>query len=834
HSILRSKAFIDLYEEKRIEQKTNFIKYLKSFNVDFEKEGLNIVDVGWKGSIQDNIFFSLGGDIPVNGYYIGLLNPTTILENNRKTGILFSNFIKNTPYFDVYRSNTSLFEILLAASHGSADGYFADNSEEDSRNGIWIKTAELPEERKLFEEQIRPIQEHIKNTCRDLDSLTSITQEPIPDEEWFATKHARMVFRPRSKEINFFQSLYHLENFGIFEFTDFNSGKKLSIGKRLKNMRRVIDDPSYVLEKWTWYPIVLNRLGVGFMTRSFGERLYQKTFGADEQPSALSGKKLITLLDHLNLKNRFSIAFFLGIPDINGGTNVIYEHALRLKKKGHDVFILTREEIDPVRYAWHPEAGSLTWLTLVKAGPMRFDFAVATWWQSIILLRHINAAAYLYFVQSIESRFFPPDDKATYEEKAYKRLAENSYLMPIPVITEALWIKKYLNEHYGIDAFLVRNGIRKDIYTESGKAHLPRESGKLRVLVEGPLGVPYKNVEKAVAVAGKSDADEVWLLTSSKTNRFDGADRLFSQVPIHETPWIYRSCDVLLKLSTVEGMFGPPLEMFHCGGTSIVYDVTGHDEYIRHNINSFVLPIGDEEGVIRHLNLLKHQPETLARLKKGAADTAGKWPDWELSSNEFEKTLHQLKGRSWPNRTYLSKASDYFFQTCEHDIKLFYEQEQKPTTQCYQLYWHFGEGFSEPKSWKTEYQSSNWVTIKKILKPLSGKIFLRIDPSIQTGIIFIDQITVTDALHHLPVVRLDKNTGWRSCKITGTASLISNHSALVLESTGSDPQITLDSIEVDETVEEIEIEIRLNCMSCRLGIYEALKPTANEIVLQSN
>lgn len=42
-------------------------------------------------------------------------------------------------------------------------------------------------------------------------------------------------------------------------------------------------------------------------------------------------------------------------------------------------------------------------------------------------------------------------------------------------------------------------------------------------------------------------------------------------------------------------MFGPPLEMFHCGGTSIVYDVTGHDEYIVHDKNGLVAKTDDDE-----------------------------------------------------------------------------------------------------------------------------------------------------------------------------------------------------------------------------------------------
>ncbi|MCI5182706.1 MAG: glycosyl transferase family 1, partial [Candidatus Electrothrix sp. AW1] len=42
-----------------------------------------------------------------------------------------------------------------------------------------------------------------------------------------------------------------------------------------------------------------------------------------------------------------------GCPTINGGTYVIYEHASRLKKRGHQVILVTRQEVVPEKYAWH-------------------------------------------------------------------------------------------------------------------------------------------------------------------------------------------------------------------------------------------------------------------------------------------------------------------------------------------------------------------------------------------------------------------------------------------------------------------------------------------------
>jgi hypothetical protein len=86
-------------------------------------------------------------------------------------------------------------------------------------------------------------------------------------------------------------------------------------------------------------------------------------------------------------------------------------------------------------------------------------------------------------------------------------------------------------------------------------------------------------------------------------------------------------------------MFGPPLEMFHCGGTAIVYDVSGHDEYIEHEANALVVATGDEAGVVAALHRLRDEPGLLPRLTAGAARTAAAWPDWADTSPDFAAAL---------------------------------------------------------------------------------------------------------------------------------------------------------------------------------------------------
>jgi HAD superfamily hydrolase (TIGR01549 family) len=292
HQLLAFAPFCQLYESRRSSQRRNFLAYLDSFQVDYAHDGLSIVDVGWKGSIQDNLWHILAGQVRMQGYYAGFLDAAVKQPGNNKQGLLFDN-TSLLPYFNVYNNNRSLFEIMLGASHGSADGYFteeefaalpADHQREIRQripfagSELLITALDLPEERALFTEKIKPRQEQMFAEAGQLNQALLCSGCVLPRLEWFARRHARMVFRPTEAEIGFFESLYHLENFGVFEYTDFRSQAGLSLSERWQNFIELRKNPS-VLEMGTWPPIILRRLGLDWYRYLNGYRRHWREFG---------------------------------------------------------------------------------------------------------------------------------------------------------------------------------------------------------------------------------------------------------------------------------------------------------------------------------------------------------------------------------------------------------------------------------------------------------------------------------------------------------------------------------------------------------------------------
>lgn len=352
-----------------------------------------------------------------------------------------------------------------------------------------------------------------------------------------------------------------------------------------------------------------------------------------------------------------TIVFLIGSAGISGGTYVILQHAHDLQTKGYDITLACMHYkqyrlLKKHRTFWHPALLDLHIIPIDDIHHTIYDVAIFTWWRTVYYLPNVRAKNCVYFTQSIESNFYNPKDKKLID------FVNATYAFGLPLITEATWIKDFLDDKYNTQALLVRNGIRKETYKLSGPTIEPKNKLKLRVLVEGPLNLSFKNTQKTIELCAQVEEIELWLLTSSKIKKHPQVDRVFSCAPIEKVADIYRSCDVLVKLSYVEGMFAPPLEMFHCGGTCIVYDVTGHDEYITHGYNGLVIKTNHEDDVIKALSLLNTNRDYLHQLKQGALETAKRWISWRDASQKFETSLAQIS----------SSHHDYSSSTYAHAV----------------------------------------------------------------------------------------------------------------------------------------------------------------------
>jgi glycosyltransferase involved in cell wall biosynthesis len=338
------------------------------------------------------------------------------------------------------------------------------------------------------------------------------------------------------------------------------------------------------------------------------------------------------------------VAFLLDSFVIAGGVTAIIEHCSRLRGPDFEPYIVTRHPVGPDRN-WHPAASSLHVLDFESAQSMDFDIAIATWWKTCYDLHRLRANRYAYFVQSLENRFYEPT-----KFSGLKPLVRATYHLPVIFITEAKWIRDtILAMRPRAQVFYVRNGIDKMNFNLGNKSSFePNVAEPLRILVEGPLGVWFKETTKAIEIAaGLGFPKRITLVTASEVppDIRQRVDSVYSNVPVSEMPQLYRDTDVLLKISKVEGMFMPPLEAFHCGATAVCGWVTGCEEYIRHAWNGLVAFPEDYDSIRRYLVLIEKDRRLLNFLRCNALATANSWPSWEQSSQIMAAVLARIANK---------------------------------------------------------------------------------------------------------------------------------------------------------------------------------------------
>jgi len=344
------------------------------------------------------------------------------------------------------------------------------------------------------------------------------------------------------------------------------------------------------------------------------------------------------------------VAWLLRDLALSGGGGIVVQHASRLARD-HGIegtIVRCRPPLGP---EWaYPGLESLPVADLDDVRGERFDLAVATWWETSLDLFDVQAERYAYFLQLLEDSHYPAGSA---EQLGFAL----TYGLPVRFITAARWITDVVERMQpGNAAFYVPSGMDKAVFAVPNT--VPLAEGPLRIVVEGGLDLIRKGVPHALeAVRLMSGERHVTLVTPtapvagarSADGPPPGVDEHVGALSHPELAALFARSHVLLKLSRAEGMYGPPLEAFHCGCTCVTNPVTGHEEYVRHAENALVVDWDDPVGTAHALDLLARDRELLQRLRGGALETARAWPSWEASTAQMAEALRTLVAEKPPS-----------------------------------------------------------------------------------------------------------------------------------------------------------------------------------------
>ncbi|WP_417692159.1 glycosyltransferase [Roseibium sp.] len=326
------------------------------------------------------------------------------------------------------------------------------------------------------------------------------------------------------------------------------------------------------------------------------------------------------------------IVFVIPGASINGGIAVVLRHAHMLADQGHDVSIVNVGRVGNLS-DWYPnvQVPVIHYVTAPRYCFDNIDMLFATGWQTANYLNAFEAKRKLYFVQSDERRFSD-------NPKVKKKIAD-TYRIDCEYLTEAKWIQAFLKDEFGQESYYVPNGLDLSVFHE--RAPLVSRSERLRILIEGPVVIPFKGVADAYHAVEGLDAD-IWLISSAGKPEPDWKlDRFFEAVHFSRMHEVYAACDIFIKMSRIEGFFGPPMEAMACGCSVVVSKVTGYEEYIEHEHNALVVEMGDIQGARKAVQRLIDDNALRQKLIENGHKTAADWT-WEKSGAAMKAVVdHQ-------------------------------------------------------------------------------------------------------------------------------------------------------------------------------------------------
>lgn len=236
-ALCASARFREGYESRRIQQRAALMAHLEGCGV--MRPDTAVVDVGWKGTIQDNLARLLPGG--VTGYYLGLVAPGAMDAGNRKHGMLFD--FRRRFSGALFDETRSLFEVLLAADHGSVREYRVRGAE------VEPVLEHNDEEHALYETRIEPIQAQLMVRFERLLGLWATGALTLRELRGQAIRlYRRLAYQPSGHEATLFAALTHYENFGVFRTTRFEPHRPGSVLEQISPLatyryyRRVLID----------------------------------------------------------------------------------------------------------------------------------------------------------------------------------------------------------------------------------------------------------------------------------------------------------------------------------------------------------------------------------------------------------------------------------------------------------------------------------------------------------------------------------------------------------------------------------------------------------------
>lgn len=212
-SLFDDDGFRDYFQSEIEVKKALILQYASQKGLNAEApETIAIVDIGWRGTIQDNLCY-LFPNHRIVGYYLALENFLNEQpQNSEKYG-----FLNSQNNYQLLLRFVSPIEMICNSPNGSTVGYSLENGVVSA-----IRKKETAED-KIYQNFTKQLQEQIfemsKRICEVYDKHALMADEETSHaySQFFGVIASPVHHR---KLVNAFFSLFHNEEFGVGSFVD--------------------------------------------------------------------------------------------------------------------------------------------------------------------------------------------------------------------------------------------------------------------------------------------------------------------------------------------------------------------------------------------------------------------------------------------------------------------------------------------------------------------------------------------------------------------------------------------------------------------------------------
>ncbi|MDO9548067.1 MAG: glycosyltransferase family 4 protein [Candidatus Marinimicrobia bacterium] len=344
----------------------------------------------------------------------------------------------------------------------------------------------------------------------------------------------------------------------------------------------------------------------------------------------------------------FILPGFISIP--MGGVKVVHEYANRLSEKGHKVTLVYPIQIQTnlryylkkflvqqydtftgnnreLYYTPDPKVAVLIVKNISDKYIPAGDAVIAVGWQTAFEVNNLSDyhGKKFYFLQHFETYF-----------KSKNQILE-TFRLPMLKIAIAQWIIDELKKIGQNAEGPVMNAIdHQEFFNDPELTKRPNDI----IAVYHHMNV-------------KGPEDLILTLKTIKNQKNISAIVVSSRKPIHRFPsWVqvivrpsiiqlrnlYNSSRIFLHTSHSEGWGLPVMEAMACGCAVVAADNRGVQEYLIHENNALLVPIGDTDALTAQVNHLLKNDQHRKSLVENGLKTINKF-SWESSVTILENIL---------------------------------------------------------------------------------------------------------------------------------------------------------------------------------------------------